>query len=186
MLTDLINGLFVALTPPTAIWLLAGTAIGLVVGFLPVVMYGGGAESCLAAMRGDVDVVFQVAGTVLRQAEARGGKLIPNVIFADKRIPFAPNLPTVKELGVGVPEDIMTLLAYNLSITAPYGVPDDVVKILGEAIEKTLRNQDLIKKIKRAKITVDLLSPVELQKKIQMLSRIMPLYIEAVQQALGK
>ena len=37
MLSQLWNGILLALTPPTVIWLLVGTTVGLIVGFLPAI-----------------------------------------------------------------------------------------------------------------------------------------------------
>ena len=151
-----------------------------------VVMYGGGAESCLATIRGDTDVVIQVSATVLRQAEASWGKLIPICVFADKRLEVAPNLPTAKELGIEVPEDLMVLLSHDYIYAAPPGLPADIYKVLNEAMEKTLRDPAFGEEIKKAKLSVDLLSSEEVRKRISRLSNILPQYKDVLKQALGK
>jgi len=151
-----------------------------------VVIYGGGAESCLAAMRGDVDLVIQVGGTVLRQAEASGGKLIPLAVFSEKRLDVAPNVPTAKELGLDIPPEIMLFLTYNYVFTAPYGLPADVQKTLNEAILKTLQDPAFVEQLNRAKLTVDFVPPEEVRKEIAGFSKVVPQYIEAVRQALPK
>ena len=151
-----------------------------------VIVYGGGAESCLATMRGDTDVVIQVAATVLRQAEASGGKLIPVCVFTEKRLAVAPSLPTAKEVGADVPEDLMVLLSHDYVYAAPPNLPADLNKVLNEAIEKTLRDPAFNEDIKKAKLTVDMLSSAEVRKRISNLANVMPQYMEAVRKALPK
>jgi tripartite-type tricarboxylate transporter receptor subunit TctC len=151
-----------------------------------VVMYGGGADACLAAMRGDVDLVITAGYTLLRQAEASGGRLIPKVVFSERRLSVAPNLPTSRELGIDVPKEILTLMTFDAVFAAPYGMPADVHKILNEAIEKTLRDPTFIKEMENAKVPVDMLPSEEMQKRISGVSKIVPTYIEAIRQALPK
>ena len=151
-----------------------------------VVMYGGGAEACLAAMRGDVDLVITAGYTLLRQAESSGGRLIPKVVFAENRLSVAPNLPTAKELGISVPKEILTLMTFDAVFAAPYSLPADVHKILNEAIEKTLRDPSFIKEMENAKVPVAMLPSEEMQKRISEVSKIVPSYIEAIRQALPR
>lgn len=149
-----------------------------------VVMYGGGAEACLAAMRGDVDVVITTASTLLRQAEASGGRLIPKVVFSESRLSGAPDLPTAKELGVDVPKEILALMTFDIVFGAPYGLPPDVLKTINDAIEKTLRDPAFVKTMETAKMPVAVLSSEEMQKRMSALAKVVPNYIEAIRQAL--
>jgi tripartite-type tricarboxylate transporter receptor subunit TctC len=151
-----------------------------------MIMYGGGADVCLAAMRGDVDLVITTAGTVLRQAETSGGRLIPKVVFSESRLPFAPNLPTAKELGVDVPKDILTLMNLDTVFAAPYGLPSEIKKTLNDAIEKTWRDPEFEKLMLNAKLDADMLPADEMQKRMTGLAKIVPNYIEAMRQALAK
>lgn len=150
------------------------------------IMYGGGAEACLAAMRGDVDLVITAGATVLRQAESSGGRLIAKGVFAENRISVAPNLPTAKELGVNVPQGILALMTFDAVFTAPPGLPTDVHKILNEAIGKMLHDPNFIKELENAKIPVAMLPPEEMQKRISEMAKSLPSYIEAIRQALPK
>ena len=151
-----------------------------------VIMYGGGAEACLAAMRGDVDLVITAASTLLRQAEASGGRLIPKVVFSESRLPTAPDLPTAKELGVDVPKEVLTLMTFDNVFAAPYGLPPEIRKTINDAIEKTLRDPGFVKSMETAKTPVTLLSSEEMQKRISDLAKVVPKYIDAIRQALPK
>lgn len=151
-----------------------------------VVMYGGGAEACLAAMRGDVDVVITTASTLLRQAESSGGRLIPKVVFSENRLSIAPDLPTAKELGVDVPKEILTLMTFDIVFGAPYGLPPDILKTVNEALEKTIRDPVFAKSMETAKMPVALYSSEEMQKRMSDLAKVVPNYIEAIRGALPK
>ena len=151
-----------------------------------LVMYSGGAETCLAAMRGDTDVVINVIGTVLRQAAGSGGKLVVKALFSENRLSLAPDLPTAKELGYPVSKDILALLSFDYVFSAPPGLPADLYKILNEAIEKTLRDPSFIDQLNKAKITVDPLPTQEMQKRIEGVVAIVPQYRKALQETLSK
>jgi tripartite-type tricarboxylate transporter receptor subunit TctC len=151
-----------------------------------VIMYGGGAEACLAAMRGDVDVVITTASTLLRQAESSGGQLIPKVVFSESRLSSAPDLPTAKELGVDVPKEILTLMTFDIVFAAPYGLPPEIQKTINDGIEKTLREPGFVKGMETAKLPVTLLSSEEMQRRMADLARVVPKYIDSIQEALPK
>jgi tripartite-type tricarboxylate transporter receptor subunit TctC len=150
------------------------------------IIYSGGSDCCLAAMRGDVEVVVQVTGTVMRQAEASGGRLIPLVVLTESRIPIAPNLPTAKELSVDFPENAKILLSYDYVYAAPYGLPPTIYKVLSEALDKTIHDRGFVEEIDRAKLAVAVLTPEEVQKRISVLQQSIPQFLETVRKALGK
>jgi tripartite-type tricarboxylate transporter receptor subunit TctC len=149
-----------------------------------LMLYGGGSESCLAVMRGDVDIVAQVAGTVISQAKSSAGKLVPIAVFADDRLPDAPQVPTTKELGIKVPDGIMALLASDNVFVAPYGLPQDVYKALTEAMDKAFRDPGFIEQAKKAGRTVNVLTPKEVEQRVRNAATIMPKYISEVREAM--
>lgn len=128
------------------------------------VIYAGGAECCLATMKGDTDVTIQILPTVLRQAESSAGRLTPVTVFADSRAAVAPNLPSSKELGVTFPEDIKALLTYDWAIAAPPGLPADIKRILADAVAKTLADPNVGDEFKKAKMQLAVMTPEEMQK----------------------
>ncbi len=148
------------------------------------VIYGGGAECCLATMRGDTDVVAQSFPTVVRQAEASGGRLIPLTVFSDKRASIAPNLPASKELGIIFPEDLKALLSYDYGIAAPPGLPADIKKILLEAIGKTFGDPNYLQDLMRAKYEPTILSSEEMQKRVGLVAVALQRYKETIRQVI--
>jgi len=149
-----------------------------------LMLYGGGSESCLAVMRGDVDIVAQIAGTVIGQAKSSAGKLVPIAVFTDERLPEAPEVPCIKELGIKVPDGIMALLASDNVFVTPYGLPQDVYKALTEAMEKAFRDPGFIEQAKKAERTVDVLTPKEVEQRVKNAAKIMPKYISEVREAI--
>jgi len=132
-----------------------------------------------------VDLVILVSGTMMRHAEASDGRLIPKAVFFEKRLSFAPNVPTVKEVGLDVPKEIMPLLSFDIVYAAPYGLPADVHKVLNEAIEKTLRDVSFAELMEKAKLPVSELSSNEMQNRAIELYKVMPKYIESIRRGIG-
>jgi tripartite-type tricarboxylate transporter receptor subunit TctC len=80
----------------------------------------------------------------------------------------------------------MVMLSRDYIYAAPPGLPADIYKVLNEAMEKTLRDPAFGEEIKKAKLSVDLLSSEEVRKRISRLSNILPQYKDVLRQALGK
>ncbi len=104
-------------------------------------IYNGSVEAVDAVRRGDLDMVFSSFPTLWKSLQASEGALISLFVASDKRRPEAPNVPTVKELGVDLPP---ALLGSDRMLAAPPGLPDDVLKILNDAIQKSTRDPDFI------------------------------------------
>ena len=118
-----------------------GTNIGLTVHFVPLtfqkeagiqfrfVQAGGGAKRLQSILGGHTDVALFSTQEFLNYASSG---LKPVVLFADKRHPKLPNLPTAKDLG------------YKLEWTevfvwlAPKGTPKNVLDMLAGALRKAM------------------------------------------------
>ncbi|MEW6263666.1 MAG: tripartite tricarboxylate transporter substrate-binding protein [Thermodesulfobacteriota bacterium] len=118
------------------------------------VMYGGGADCTLATLRGDTDITVQIASTVVRQVEASGGKLVALATLGESRFANAPNVPTLKELGITIPAGLMPLLSYDYMYAGPPGLPEGLVKILNTAIEKTVADSEFVAILTKAKLPI--------------------------------
>jgi len=151
-----------------------------------VVMYGGGADSCMAAMRGDVDLVIQSAGTVVRTVKASEGKLIPLAALTEERISGLPDVPTAKEAGIPIPAELDPVMSLDLMYIAPYGLSEEVYRIYINALEKTIRDPEFVDKLKRINITIDYLSPEDVQKRISVLLKAFPKFKKDVEKSMGK
>ena len=87
-------------------------------------------ERYAAALGGHAEVLYEQAGDILQYLKA--GQLKPLIIFAERRHPAFPDVPTSKELGFDV-----TLPQFR-GIVARKGTPPERVQKLGDAFGKAI------------------------------------------------
>jgi tripartite-type tricarboxylate transporter receptor subunit TctC len=87
-------------------------------------------ERYAAALGGHAEVLYEQAGDVLQYLKA--GQLRPLVIFAERRHPAFPDVPSSKELGLDI------TLPQVRGIAARKGVPADRVQVLADAFRKAM------------------------------------------------
>ena len=111
------------------------------------------AEANLAVIAGDADICL-IALTSIALDPIRAGDLRPLWVFADKRYPALPDLPTHIELGM--PRQYSY---YNLvrMIGTPPGVPDGILAGLKGAVIKALQDKRTLEWSKKADIPVNIL-----------------------------
>lgn len=97
---------------------------------MTTVPYPKPGERYAAALGGHAEVLYEQAGDILQYLKA--GQLRPLIIFAEKRHPAFPDVPTSKELGF----DIM--LPQFRGIVARKGTPPDRIARLGDAFRKAM------------------------------------------------
>jgi len=102
------------------------------------VAYGGGAESLIALAGKHIDAVMTLTSSVT--ALTKAGKIIPILIFANKRSIKYPNIPTPGELGF----NNMPILYGLTGIVGPPGMDKGKAKILEEALLKAVKDPDYI------------------------------------------
>src|SRR6266542_4041651 len=95
---------------------------------MTTVPYPKPGERYAAALGGHAEVLYEQAGDVLQYLKA--GQLRPLVIFAEKRHPAFPDVPTTKELGLEI------FLPQSRGIVAKKGNPPERIQALGEAFRK--------------------------------------------------
>ena len=110
------------------------------------VPYQGWGPALAALAGGHVDSVFVTIGST--KAMMSAGKMRPIAIAGDERHPSYPEIPTMKESGVNI------TMPYWESIVVPLKTPDDVVKILDQAIRKSFQDPGTQKRIKDASLDV--------------------------------
>jgi tripartite-type tricarboxylate transporter receptor subunit TctC len=110
------------------------------------VPYKGWGPALAALAGGHVDSMFVAIGPAKAMIEA--GKIRAVAIAAEERHPAYPDIPTMKEGGVDV------TMPFWESIVVPAKTPDDIVKILDEAIRKTFQDPGTMKKIKDSGLDV--------------------------------
>jgi tripartite-type tricarboxylate transporter receptor subunit TctC len=97
---------------------------------MTTVPYPKPGERYAAALGGHAEVLYEQAGDVLQYLKA--GQLKPLVIFAEKRHPEFPDVPTTKELGLEI-----TLPQFR-GIVARKGTPPERILVMAEAFRKAM------------------------------------------------
>jgi len=87
-------------------------------------------ERYAAALGGHAEVLYEQAGDVLQYLKA--GQLKPLVIFAEKRHPAFPDVPTTKELGID-----LTLPQFR-GIVARTGTPPERLQAMADAFRRAM------------------------------------------------
>jgi len=98
---------------------------------MTTVPYPKPGERYAAALGGHTEVLYEQAGDVLQYLKA--GQLKPLIIFAEKRHPAFPDVPSSKELGLDV-----TLPQFRGLVTRK-GVPPERVKALADAFTRAMQ-----------------------------------------------
>jgi len=94
-----------------------------------LVGYGGAGEYLLALLGGHLDVVKAPYGNTIDHVKK--GNL--RALAAATKIPEAPDIPSLSELGIDLPME----LSYNRGLYAPKGTPKEVIEVLEEVARKT-------------------------------------------------
>lgn len=113
--------------------------------------FSGGGPSVTALLGGHINAVCVSPPEGIPQV--RAGKLKILALFADKRLPMFPDVPTVKEQGIDFAMGMWRGLA------APKGTPRDVVKKLDDAFRKGLENPAFKKSAADMAVEVHYLGP---------------------------
>jgi tripartite-type tricarboxylate transporter receptor subunit TctC len=102
-----------------------------------IVPFKGGAPNMMALLGGNVDFICIDDLTTSLQKD----KVRSLGISSGKRSPKFPTVPTFKELGFDMP--VMNSLQ---GITGPPNLPEDIRKVLSDAMERAIKNPEFIKK----------------------------------------
>lgn len=102
--------------------------------------YAGGAQPINDLMAGTTHVSFASEATVAQQIST--GKLKALAIAAQERSRAFPNLPTIQESG-GAPLE----LSPWFGVAGPAGMPQDVVKKIGDALDKVSASPEFLKQL---------------------------------------
>jgi tripartite-type tricarboxylate transporter receptor subunit TctC len=103
-----------------------------------LVPFKGGAPQMMALLGGHVD--FNCTDHLTTAAQ--GDKVRSLAITSEKRSPKFPNVPTFKELGLDIP--VMVSLQ---GLTAPPGLPEEIRKVLSDALARAIKNPEFMKKM---------------------------------------
>ena len=95
---------------------------------LNYIVFNSGGEVNAALMGGHIDIAVSNPGEALELAKAN--KVLTLGVFAEKRLPGAPDVPTLKEQGLDA------IYVQNRGLVAPGGIPQDARKVLEDALLK--------------------------------------------------
>ena len=109
-----------------------------------VVGYKGSSPLLTDLMGGQVPIAVDTFDTQVAQHEA--GKLRVLAISADKRSPMAPNIPTLKELGVN-----LVGTGWN-TLFAPQSMAPATVQRLSELVQEVMKDPDTQQKFVSSKL----------------------------------
>jgi putative tricarboxylic transport membrane protein len=117
-----------------------------------LVYYDGGSETMLAAQRGDVEAAVQVAPTALRALKADQSALRILTVLDDERFPELPDVPTSKEAGVPLTDELATISQYAYNYAAPPDTPAEITKKVSDAIAAAVKDPDCVEKMRNAEL----------------------------------
>src|SRR5687768_9988299 len=98
--------------------------------------YKGTAPALAALMANDIQILVDVPSTMM--PHVRGGKIRALAMFSGKRIPGAPEVPTMAEAG-GPPLESSTWVLF----LAPAGTPRDIVNRLSAETQKAINESEI-------------------------------------------
>jgi tripartite-type tricarboxylate transporter receptor subunit TctC len=98
--------------------------------------YKGTAPALAALMSNDIQILVDVPSTMM--PHVRGGKIRALAMFSGKRIPGAPEVPTMVEAG-GPPLESSTWVLF----LAPAGTPRDIVNRLSAETQKAINESEI-------------------------------------------
>jgi putative tricarboxylic transport membrane protein len=104
---------------------------------LNYIVFNSGGEVNAALMGGHIDLAVSNPGEALELAKAKKVRLLG--VYAEKRLPGAPDVPTLKEQGLDA------LYVQNRGLVAPGGIPEDARKTIEAAFQKYMKS-DIFKK----------------------------------------
>jgi len=129
--------------------------------------YGGSSEAIVGCIRGDVDVVAYATTSIL--PHVKSGDLRAIVTFTKKRDELYPDTPTVTELN----KTELAALGVPRLVAGPPKIPTGRIKVLVKALEKTLKDPELIAWSKKAKRPIE---PISAEESKQLQVEIMQTY----------
>ncbi|CAG9609103.1 tripartite tricarboxylate transporter substrate binding protein [Pseudoneobacillus rhizosphaerae] len=112
---------------------------------------GGAGESVTAVLGGHVDVLFANVGDVTTLYKDNEIKILG--VMSNERSPLLPDVPTLAEQGF---DGVVSWSARGYA--APKGVGEKEMKVLRDAFEKAINNQEQIDKVQETGLQVNYLN----------------------------
>jgi tripartite-type tricarboxylate transporter receptor subunit TctC len=119
------------------------------------IAYKGGAQAILDLLAGHVKLAMLTWTAVAEHV--RVGKLDALAVTSASRMPYLPDLPTLRELGH---DDFVSLTWFSLS--GPAGMPKDVVAAINREVVKAMDKPQIKRQIEQDAVEVKPMTPAEL------------------------
>ena len=136
--------------------LLLADGLGINVNWMP---YEGSASSIAALARKDVD--FTICLATALPSWIRAGKIRLLAVLPDRRGPYFPDIPTLKELGYDI-----SYVTIRHVVEAPPNTPPQIVRVLEEAFSRAVKQPAYIEWAKKNYVIIDPLSAQEFCKEV--------------------
>jgi len=120
------------------------------------VPYDGDGTMVPALLGGHVPVAIPVLYVIKSLVEAKKLKVL--AVAVQQRVPSAPDIPTLSELGYKLP------ISSFLGLFASKKTPDEIVKKLDDTIRKVLENKEFQEKNRAMEMPVDFDGPADFEK----------------------
>lgn len=104
------------------------------------------------------DITFTIDGITAAMPHFEKGTLRPLARLSTRSIPSLPNVPTLADVGVKLPD-----IDVWMALLAPRGTPADVVDKLSQALSQALAAKDVQEKLLAAGLLADVSSPQALR-----------------------
>lgn len=111
------------------------------------VPFEGDGPSWQAALGGHIDASSNNLGITYPLIKA--GKLRALAIYAEKRVPMLPDVPTLKEIGINV------VAGSSRGYSAPKGTPREILEISANAMEQAVKDPEVIKAAESMSLVLD-------------------------------
>lgn len=114
--------------------------------------FAGGADTRAAMLRGECDISWTVANPQVVASISPEDDFKGLWVYSDERLDWAPDTPTVAELGY--PELGGPKLLNSGLVAAPAGTPPEIVKLIEDSFQKALRDPDVIAQLREGGMEV--------------------------------
>jgi len=127
---------------------------------LQVVPYRGSPEIVVALLRNDVDLMVDFYAAV--RAPLQDGKVRALAVSSPQRGAILPDIPTVREQGIGDYE----VTSWN-GVYAPRGTPQEVIDVLNGALREILAGPEVARQFADVGIEARASTPQELERRLE-------------------
>ncbi|ATW27216.1 tripartite tricarboxylate transporter substrate binding protein [Candidatus Formimonas warabiya] len=124
--------------------------------------YEGTSQALLGVVKGEAEAELVTESTAL--SLVKSGDLKGIAITSLERGKYVTDAPTMKEQNISGAEDISNAIGMTRILVSSPGTPDNVAKVLRDALKKAIENPDFLDKAKTASLPVFYASPEDVQK----------------------